>query len=223
MSDILREVDEAMRVERMQRLWEQHGKTIIFILAAIILGTAADAGWKGYKAHKAEKQTSALLNAVTGDDPAAGVAKLTTELHGSGLAFAALAAGKAAIEKQDYEAAIGFYQDALKDKSIQADLHDLIVVQLVSLELDHQEKTTGQELLDQLAPVLKSNQSAWYPRGLLLSAVIKAHKDKDYKGALEQLALMSAVPDLPASLQAQMDALKEVYTYNLQNVPANKE
>jgi hypothetical protein len=52
MSDILREVDEAMRVEKMTRLWAEHGNTVIAAIVALILGTALSSGWNAWQHHQ---------------------------------------------------------------------------------------------------------------------------------------------------------------------------
>lgn len=223
MSDLLREVDEAMRAERMKRLWEQHGNTVVMVVAALILGTAANSGWKAYKTHQAQKQTTVLIEALKSDDVAAKIDPLTQELKGPNRALASFDAGALALEKQDFDKAIGYYENVIKDKSIPQDLRDLALVQMISIQLDHKTDLSGDDLLKAIAPVSTSEKSSWRPRGLMLSALIKAHKNRDYKGALEDLALLSAYQSLPTSMQAQAQALKEVYSYNLAHAEGYKE
>ena len=46
MSDIFREVDEEVRREKLQQLWERHGNLIV---AAALLVVLAVGGWRGYE------------------------------------------------------------------------------------------------------------------------------------------------------------------------------
>ncbi|HNS45007.1 MAG TPA: hypothetical protein PKH37_07265, partial [Alphaproteobacteria bacterium] len=139
-------------------------------------------------------------------------------LKGPGKALVALDAGAMALEKQDFDKAMGYYDLIVKDKSVPQDLRDLALVQLVSVQLDHKGDMTGEELFKAIAPVATSDKSSWRSRGLMLSVLIKAHKNKDYKGALSDLALLSADQTLPPSMMTQVQALQEVYSYNLAHV-----
>lgn len=212
MTDILREVDEAMRAERMNRIWQQHGKSILFIVAGVIIGTAVHSGYSAYKNHQAREQTTALMDALH-DPKTAGdtLAELTKTLKGSGKALAGLDAADQALSNKRYDEAIALYDVIASDKSVPADMRDLAVVQSVSIKLDHAPNAKPQELVDALAPIATSDKSVWKARALFVSAVIKANRMTNYKAALEDLALASVVPNLPSSFEVQIKALQDVY------------
>lgn len=216
MSDILREVDDAMRVERMTRLWHEHGRTIIMVLAAIILGTAFNAGWVAYKDHKARTQTSAILDALKSDNAEDQLKELATSLSGSGKGFAALDAAALAIKDGKFENALSYYSSVEQDKSVPADLRDLSTIQRVSLAMDHQKDVDADALLASLSPVATSKTSPWAPRALLVQALIKANLKQDYAGALEDVVALGAEQAAPPSLQAQAKALQDIYAYKAQ-------
>ena len=46
MADIFAEVDEELKQERLEKLWKEYGGIFISCIAAIILGTAANSGYK---------------------------------------------------------------------------------------------------------------------------------------------------------------------------------
>lgn len=211
MTDILREVDEAMRAERMNRIWQQHGKSILFIVAGVILGTAVHSGWSAYKNHQALEQTAALMDALQDKKTPDSLANLTKSLKGSGKALAGLDAADQALSSKRYDDAIALYDVVASDKTVPADMRDLAVVQSVSVKLDHAPKAQPQELIDALAPIAASDKSVWKARALFLSALIKANRMNNYKAALEDLALASVVPNLPSSFEAQIKALQDVY------------
>ncbi|HBR69002.1 MAG TPA: hypothetical protein DEA55_06475, partial [Rhodospirillaceae bacterium] len=75
MVDILEEADEALKQEKLEKLWQQHGGSIIAVMVAIIVATGANAGWKSWNQSVNGKQTDALLAAAEEDDMAAALEK----------------------------------------------------------------------------------------------------------------------------------------------------
>jgi hypothetical protein len=64
MSELLREIEEDIRAERMHRLWDKFGKTMIRISIAVLIGTAIGVVWKNYRHSQAMEQTSQLLTGM---------------------------------------------------------------------------------------------------------------------------------------------------------------
>lgn len=219
MTDILREVDEAMKAERMSRLWQENRKTILLGIGAVILGTALNSGWTTWKDHQAKVQTSALIEAMKSKEPAPALEKLSETLKDSGKAMAALDAASLALENKDYEKAVNLYEITGNDKSIPQDFRDLATVQKVSIQIDHNPDAKAEDLLKELSSVSGNKKSAWRLRAMLTEALVKAHLQKDYKGARANLALLSAEPGLPPTMSAQVSALQKVYQ-TLEQTPA---
>jgi hypothetical protein len=46
---LIQEVDDDLRAERLHRLWQQNKKTLLAFVIALILGTAANAAWQHYR------------------------------------------------------------------------------------------------------------------------------------------------------------------------------
>ena len=84
----------------MNRLWQDHGKTILMMIGAIILGTALNSAWTSWKTHQAEAQTTAIIDAMKSDAPVKNLKELTATLKGSGRAFAALDSATLSLEKR---------------------------------------------------------------------------------------------------------------------------
>ena len=70
MSDLLREVDDAVRAENMKRLWDEHKYAIVTGVAALILGTAAMSFWNNYQYSQNQKHTAEIITAVQSPEPA---------------------------------------------------------------------------------------------------------------------------------------------------------
>ena len=98
MVDILEEADEALKREKMEKLWQRHGGSIITVMVAIIVATGANAGWKSWSQSVNGKQTDILLAAAEEDDMAGALAKAGQDLR-PGLRGVALmtAAGSADV------------------------------------------------------------------------------------------------------------------------------
>ncbi len=228
MSEILRDLDEMMRAERMARMWHTHGRMIIFVIIVLVVGTAAQAAWKSYNSHIAREQTSQILSAAASNDPNQALVKLSKDLKGNGRAIATFEAARGLKEKGHYAEAIALYRDLLNEKRMAPELRDLAAIEMVSLEIDHSSEggaapdQKASALLSELEPILKSEKSgtpsAWLPRAILLAAVIKANLQGDDQGALDELAKIGGLADqkiLPQAVSAQAEALKTVYTERL--------
>lgn len=212
MTDILREVDDAMKAERMSRLWQEHGKTIIALIVLVIVATAANSAWVAWKNNRDARQTTQLIEALTAEHPESKLPEAVKGMSGPLKSLTALKAAGQALKAKNYADAIKLYTDIAADKSAPQDIRDLATVQKVAVQLDQSKEATAESLLADLAPITNTkNESAWRLRALMLSALVKAHKSEDYKGALEDLALLSAGKDVPPTLAAQASALKAVY------------
>lgn len=64
MSELLRELEEDIRNERMQRLWNSFGKMIVRFSIAIILATVAVVVWQDWKQSRAEEQTAQFIKGI---------------------------------------------------------------------------------------------------------------------------------------------------------------
>lgn len=64
MSDIFREVDEEIRREELNTLWDKYGIYILGLCAAIILGVGGFKGWQAYSRSQAETAGSEYATAV---------------------------------------------------------------------------------------------------------------------------------------------------------------
>lgn len=214
-TDILREVDESLRVEKAIRFWKDHGNTVLILIVAIILGTAAQAGWTSYKKHQDEKSTTAFLEAIKEKDSISALKKLSADGQGSGSALAGLQLASMSLGKKDWPTAIAAYKQVSENKSAPQMYRDLALAQWVSLQIDHDEKAKGEDLLKALAPLIADEKSTWHAQAILTSALVKAEKNNDIAAARVDLQLLLAKENLPASFLSQVKALDEVYKTKL--------
>ncbi|MFA7276187.1 MAG: hypothetical protein WC043_05235 [Pseudobdellovibrionaceae bacterium] len=215
--DILREVDEAMRVEKAIGFWRDHGQAIMAVIALIVLGTALHAGWKAWTFEQNQAQTGRFLEAFKSEDPAAALRKVADEPKGNVKAIAGLAAAGIAADKEEWDAAIALYTKVAADPSSPALFREQAIVQATAIKMDHQKDANGQALLDELAPVVKleADKSMWAGRAKLLSALIKANKMDDVEGALAEVRAIVSMKGVSADVLGQAQMLEEVYTVRM--------
>lgn len=100
MTDLFREVDEAIRQDRAKALWDKYGALFIGVAVALVLATAAYVLWQNHQASRNQELTTALAAALgtAQRDPQAGAAALA--------ALAGRAQGGQAMLAQFYEAGL---------------------------------------------------------------------------------------------------------------------
>lgn len=209
--DILREVEESIRAEKAAKFWKENGNMILGLVAAAILGTAAQSFWISHQHSQNEVSTSQFLDALKDKAPLPVLEKLSKEEKGAGSALAGLNGAVMAIDKKDWAAAIASYQNVAGNKSVDKSYRDLAIVQMVSLQLDHDSTVTGANLLKSLEPVIADQKSPWNSKAIFISSLVKATKNNDLKGAQDDLGRLSSMPNLPSSFAEQVTALNEVY------------
>ena len=156
MSDIFQEVDEEVRRERLQKLWERYQNHVIAGTALILVAVA---GWRGYEWWEAKRAAetgtafeAAILLADQGKhaDAEAAFTKIAAE-GTSGYRSLARMRQAAELAQSDAKAAIGAYQAIAADGSVGADLRDLAGVRAGALLIDAGSFGDARTLLEPLS------------------------------------------------------------------------
>jgi hypothetical protein len=161
MSDIIREIDEELRRERLQKLWERYGVYVIGAALAIVLVVAGWRAWEWYVAREAAKagarfetalqlatenkhgEAEELLGALAKDAPT-GYRLLARFRAASELALRDRQAGAAAFD------ALG------NDGSIEPALRDLAKVRAALVLVD---SAAPAEIAGRLEPLIAGNSA----------------------------------------------------------------
>lgn len=216
MSDLLREVDDAVRADNMKRLWEEHKHAIVSAIAALILGTAAMTAWNGYKLEQNQRHTSEILTATEAKDPAAALTETGKNQKGDAQAVAFLNAAALDLKSGKKQQALDAYTSAANAKSADPVLRDLAILQKTNLLLDLKPDTKPDALLKDLKSITDDKKSPWAGEALFMTAFIKGEKNKDYKGAGADLKTLQARDDITESIKQRAAALQSVYDLKLQ-------
>ena len=141
MADIFHEVDEEVRRERLQKLWDRYS---IYIIALAVLIVAAIGGWRGYEYWEAKKAAAAgaafesalsLSEAGKHAEAEAAFAKVATEAPAGYRMLARLRAA-AELAQTKRADAVKAYDELAADTSLGATLQDLAAVRAGMLLVD---------------------------------------------------------------------------------------
>jgi len=212
MVDIFQEVDEALKQERVARIWSEYKSTIILAIIVLIGSTAATSFYQSWNLKKNQTETAALLQALEADDTQGALAEFADDTRRGHSVIALM--GKAAMmsEENPVEAAKTYTQIA-KNKAAPDDFRDLARI----LAVRHGAGGITAEQADKLlAPLLKDSKSPFQFHAKLEAASIKAHKENDYQGAITLLEPMLSNPLIPDGVRSTAKALSHVYAQKVQ-------
>lgn len=212
---LIREVNEDLQRERLQKLWEQYNGVILVVAAAIVLGVGGFK-WMEYRRQSAAEATGSRYVAAIRDLgpsplaplPPAGVAmppEKATKVAEAEKALEAISresGGFATVARLRKAAndivagrpaeALAAYESLAKDKGIDPALSDFARLQTAMLKLDTADWTDMQNWLNDLT----SDSSVWRhsARELLGLAAMKAGQTDTARQNFEKLVSDRATP-----------------------------
>ncbi|MDR6289764.1 MULTISPECIES: tetratricopeptide repeat protein [Inquilinus] len=210
MTDIFREVDEALREDRVKAIWSRYGTLIIAGAVAVVAATGAYVGWRSYSQSQAESQTRALVQAQAQAvaDPknaVAAYAAVAADSNADHAALARLLEARADLDAGKRDAAGDLYQQIAGDSGVNPAIRDLAKLYAVMARLDDGDPAT---LAGELAP-LAADTSPWRflareQQGLL------ALRQADSAKAREIFSALSKDPAAPPGVRGRADQLLSV-------------
>lgn len=141
MADIFNEVDEAVRRERLEKLWQRHGTSLIALVVLVIAGVGAWRGydyWQGQEAAKAGTAFEAamtLAEAGKHQEAADAFAKVAKEGAG-GYPTLARIREAAEIAPRDAKAAVAAFDAIAVDSGVGQRFQDLAALRAGFLLVD---------------------------------------------------------------------------------------
>lgn len=216
MSDMFREVDEALSREKAAKFWKSYGPTLIGCAIILVLSTAATTAYRTWDSSRNKEETSKLVFAAEEKDMATAMEQAATDTRDGHKAVALLNAAAKHAEKKEFAKAAELYNTVSADGAAPDDLRDLSSIFYVRSKLleEGEAKLDYQALLDRLLPIAKNDKSAFHLQAKLEAALLYGETLKDYTSALDLLKGFDG-DDATGSLQEKATALKQVYTYEL--------
>lgn len=210
---LIREVDDDLRQENLQKLWKKYGGLLIGGAVAIVAGVAALQGWQVYQKNQtqaaSQRFAAAILQLDKGEKAKGGEALQSLAVEGNA-GYRLLSEMKLAqmkVEDGDNVAAIGLYEKVAGDSGVDGVYRDLASLKAAYLKL-----SAGQVdgLEARMAPLsAESNPWRHSAREILALVALKAGdtaKAQDWlRKVADDVAAPSAIRGRAAELLAALD------------------
>lgn len=208
MSDIFREVDEALQQEKILNFWKKNAPTLVLALVVLLVSTAAGTFYKNWNAKRNAQETMRLSEALQADDPHTALNEVLKDTRKNHNVMGLLSAANLYLQEGKTDEAAKLFLQVAEDKGASRNLRDLARLNYVQSAQDPN--------MDVLKPLLSDDKSPWIWHARIEAAVISAHQDKDYKQAIEYLKPVMDVDYIPYTLKQRAEALIHVYNLQLQ-------
>lgn len=201
MSDFIREIDEDLRRENLEKLWRKYGGYALVLAVAVVLAIAAYTGWQRYsesqRAERARQYESALQLVASGDAKASEeLAALAADDDDGYAALARLQAAALKAKAGDSAGAVALYEQLAADGAVDGHLRDLA---LILLALQTADSAAPDALTKRLQPLTEAG-NPWRYSALEITAVL-AHRNGDKAKAQEILTGLADDLNAPQALR----------------------
>lgn len=212
MSDIFREVDEALQKEKASKFWKEYGPTLIlaaFILVGSTAATTAYLTWDSWRNHQ---ETAKLISAMEAKDIVPALEKAAEETRGGHEAVALMTAAAKEADSKNFTKAAELYNKVVDDRSAPSYLSDLATIlgTRATLLTEAGKTTDIKPMADKLEKIAKNKSSAFRIQAKVEAALLYGDGLNDYTKAS---ALLDGIENerAPASLMEKARALQQVY------------
>lgn len=216
----MREVDDAVRQDRLLTFWQRYGRIAI---AALVLALAAFAGWLYWQHHvrtqsqvTSEQMDAVLATAIGGGAPDAKQLDALTQADQPGYrAGALLTKAGVAARKGDTKGAVAIYAAMAADTGLDQPYRDLALIRQTALEFD---SLKPQQVVDRLKP-LAIEGAPWFGSAgeLVALAYVKMGKP-DLAGPM--FAAMAKDANVPESIRSRARQMAGVMGIDAVETPA---
>ena len=199
----MREVDEAVRQDQLLTFWQRFGR---WILAAVVIGLLAFAGWLYWQHHSttqsqavSEEMDKVLSAAAGGGTPDAKQLDALTNASQPGFrASALLVKAGTAARKGDNKGAIAAYKAMAADNSLDQPYRDLALIRQTVLEF---ETLQPQQIVDRLKPLAVEGAPWFGSAGELVAIAYMKMRKPELAGPM--FAAMAKDPTVPQSIRSR--------------------
>lgn len=220
MADLFHDVDEALRRERMERFWREHGGLLISAVAALVVGTGVFSVYKNHRAGQQETQTEALQAALESADPAKALESFAAQDAPEGLrTLARLTAAGDLADQGKIQDALAAYDGIGADSGAEPLLRDraLVMAARLAAGVEGAQALPPEQRLTALDAIIAQKDNPWAGSARVSAALLCAGPLKDLARARQYLApiIESAdkkeASDTPLSLVQMAQQLDHVW------------
>ena len=210
MTDIFNEVDEEVRREQLQKLWQRYGTYLIAVCVLVVIGVGAWRGYEWWQNRQAEKSGAAFEQAVElaeagrHQQAEAAFAKLAADGAGGYRALARLRQA-AELAPTDRAAAVKAYDEIATDGGVSQVIRDLATVRAGYLLVD---SAPYSELLSSLEPLTAPDRTFRYSAREILA--LSAWKARDMTATRKWTDMLMTDPQTPSGTRSRAAVLSEL-------------
>ena len=210
MADIFQEVDEEVRRERLNKLWQRYG---YYIIAACLLVVVAVGAWRGYEWWETKKAAEAgaafeqavmLAEGGKHQEAEAAFAKLATDST-AGYRLLARLREAAELGRTDRKAAIKAYDEIAADRSVGQVIQDLATLRAGFLLVDG---SSYGDMRARLEPLAAPDRAFRHSARELLA--LSAWKGGDMGAARQWTDMIITDPQTPSGARSRAEVLSEL-------------
>ncbi|MGH6728461.1 MAG: tetratricopeptide repeat protein [Pseudolabrys sp.] len=214
MADIFHEVDEEVRRERLQKLWDRYG---IYVIALAVLIVAGIGAWRGYEYWQAKKAAAAgaafetalsLSEEGKHAEAEAAFAKIVTEAPAGYRVLARLRAAAELAESKPDDA-VKAYDELAADNSLGTTLQDLAAVRAGLLVVD---TAPFSDMQRRLAAVSEPGHAFRHSARELLA--LSAWRNHDFTAARRYIDMIANDGESPPGARARAEVLAALIAGN---------
>ncbi len=205
MTDILAEVDDMMRQERVVKFWKENGNIILVAVFGAIAAAALMAGWRSWNEGVNIRGTDALLALTQDAGFPANLENSEPDMRPALRGMAMVEAAGAYVKQGKNDEALVLYKKTAEDKSVPPELRHLALLMQARIAPD-----ADQNLMQELGLLAYDRRSPWRYHALIEIAALAADKG-DFKTARAHLAEVINAKALPETLYARARTLDHVY------------
>ncbi len=223
-NELIHEVEESLRQERIHEMWKEYGPYIITGCILAVLFTAVSSLWRNHEYEMNTAQTAAVVTAADATDPAASLKTAAAGLRGGPRAVAMLTESGTLLENGKNAEAVAAYERAANDPGVPEPFRSLALLQEiraawsttskistpVAWPVGSDKAANGRALIARLQPLFDQN-SPWRGYARVQAALIAAHDLGDYTQARQLLWPVRTDVHQPAAIVSQADMLDRVY------------
>lgn len=205
MSDLMNEIDDDLRNQKLVAFWKENGSWIIGGAVLAVIMTAGMTFWHGYSAEKNTAATQALLSAVVTDD-AQKISDFAATTDKNHAAIARFAAAARFLEKGENGKADALYSEIADMSGLDRSWKDLATLLSVRNRFDTGAPPELRAELDKLT----GKKGVWRFSAIEMQALLHAREGDNAKAAA-LLAEISASANAPVDVRTRAFTLRELY------------
>jgi len=218
MSDLMNEIDDDLRRQKLEEFWQENRNWIIGGILLAICSTAGMTWWRSYDYQNNLVQTQGLIQAIE-DGDAGKLGAYAGTSNANHAALARLVEAGLLVRDGKTADAVKAYDEIGNAMGVEPALRDLGHLLSIGQRLN----TDAPQKLHGEIEKLSGEGDTYRYSALEMDALLYA-REKNMKTAIDRLAIITTAADAPDDVRTRAVTLRELYTAALnENAPAAKD